>query len=180
MLLVALFVVYLVLLTWTILWKLAVPWVGASAGLFHPIKLVPYVADANANASAPLEVVANILLFVPFGVYLVLLTPSWRWWQNAVVFVAASLALETAQHLLSTGSFDITDVIDNTAGGLVGLAVFALARRRLAARTRPVLGRVLLVASVVALLAVVIFVASPLRYAQQPDVVLPGVGVNAP
>ena len=51
------------------------------------------------------------------------------------MFAGASLVLETAQHVLSTGSFDITDVIVNTAGGLAGLGLLALARRRL--RRRP-------------------------------------------
>ena len=71
----------------------------------------------------------NILLFIPFGLYLGLLAPSWRWWKATGVFVGASLVLEVIQHLLSTGSFDITDVIVNTAGGLAGLGLLALARR---------------------------------------------------
>ena len=41
-------------------------------------------------------------------------------------FVVASLFLETTQHLLSTGSFDTTDIIMNTVGGLTGLGLLAL------------------------------------------------------
>ena len=128
-LLVVLFVVYLVLLAWTVVWKLDVPYVGAAALLPRPIKLIPFVPSAEAGASAPLEIVANIVLFVPFGLYLGLLAPTWQWWKSAGVFVGASLVLETTQHLLSTGSFDTTDVIVNTAGGLAGVGLLALARR---------------------------------------------------
>ena len=129
--LVVLFAVYLVLLAWTVVWKLEMPYVGAAALLPRPIKLIPFVPSAEAGASAPLEIVANIVLFIPFGLYLGLLAPTWQWWNATGVFVGASLVLETTQHLLSTGSFDTTDVIVNTAGGLVGFGLLALARRRL-------------------------------------------------
>jgi glycopeptide antibiotics resistance protein len=166
-----LFVVYLTLLVWIVLWKLSVPTIGAAALLPHPIKLVPFLASGDADASAPLEVVANILLFVPFGVYLGLVAPRWQWWMSTVVVLGTSLLLETAQHLLSVGTFDVTDLITNTAGGLAGLGVLALARRGLRDRTDAVLTRVLLVATVLALIAAAVFVASPLRYQQPQDVV---------
>ncbi len=170
--LVVLFVVYLVLLVWTVVWKLEVPYVGEAALLPRPIKLIPFVPSAEAGASAPLEVLANFLLFIPFGVYVGLLAPTWRWWRSAGVFVGASFVLEITQHLLSTGTFDTTDVIVNTVGGLVGVGLLAMARRRLQVQTAAVMTRVCLVGTVIALLAVGTFVASPLHYAQQRDVVV--------
>jgi glycopeptide antibiotics resistance protein len=176
--LVVLFVVYLVLLAWIVLWKLEVPWIGEAALLPRPIKLVPFLASGDAGASAPLEVVVNLALFVPFGIYLGLLAPSWRWWNSALVFVGASLILETAQHLLSVGSFDITDVIVNTAGGLAGFGLLALVRRRLGARGVAVVTRVCVGAAAVLVLAVALYIASPLHFAAQRDVVVtrPGSG----
>ena len=177
-LLVVLFVVYLVLLIWIVLWKLAVPWVGEAALLPRPIKLIPFLPSTEAGASAPLEVVTNILLFVPFGLYLGLLAPSWQRWKVTGVLVGASLVLEITQHLLSTGSFDITDVIVNTAGGLAGLGLLALARRRFQARTAAVLTRVCLIGTVLSLVAIGIFNASPWHYVPQPDVIVPTPSVN--
>lgn len=171
-LLTALFVVYLVLLIWAVLWKLDVPYVGEAALLPRPIKLIPFVPSAEAGGSAPLEVVANILLFVPFGLYVGLLAPTWQWWKGAGAFAGASLVLEITQHLLSTGSFDSTDVIVNTAGGLAGVGLLALARRRFRARTVDVMTRVCLIGTVVSVVAVGIFVASPLHYEQQRDVIV--------
>ena len=170
--LVVLFVVYLVLLVWAVVWKLDVPYVGEAALLPRPIKLIPFVPSAEAGASAPLEVVANFVLFVPFGVYLGLLAPTWPWWKWTGVLVGASFVLEATQHLLSTGSFDTTDIIVNTVGGLAGVGLLALARRRLQARTAAVMTRVCLIGTVVSLLAIGIFVASPLHYAQQRDVIV--------
>ena len=136
-----LFAVYLVLLAWIVLWKLEVPYVGE--GALRQIKLVPFVPSGTFGASAPSEVVANILLFVPFGLYLGVLAPSWRWWKAAAAIAGASLVLEAAQYLLSVGSADVTDLIANTAGGLVGLGLLAMMHRRLAARTITVVTTVL-------------------------------------
>ncbi len=57
----------------------------------------------------------------PFGVYLGFLAPTWPWWKSTGVFIGASFVLEATQHLLSTGSFDTTDVIVDTVGGLAGV-----------------------------------------------------------
>ena len=168
-LLVILFVVYLALLAWIVLWKLEVPFVGG--GALRQIKLVPFAPSGEDGASAPLEVVANILFFVPFGVYLGLLAPSWPWWKAAGAFAGASLVLEVAQYVLAVGSSDATDLVANTVGGLAGIGLLTLARSRLQARTTLVMTRVCSIGTVLALLATAIFVASPLHYAQRDVVV---------
>lgn len=161
-LLVVLFVMYLFLLAWIVLWKLEIPFVGG--GGLRQIKLVPFAATAGAGASAPFEIVANFVLFVPFGIYLCLLAPSWPWQQAACAIAGASLILEVAQYVLAVGSSDITDLIVNTAGGLVGIGLLNLARRRLQTRTTIVMTRLCLIGTVLALLAIGIFITSDLRY----------------
>lgn len=173
-----LFAVYLVLLVWIILWKLEVPSVGAAAGLPRPIKLVPYLPSGDFDASDPLEVLVNILMFVPFGIYLGMLAPRLRWWAVAGILLASSLALETTQHLLSVGSFDLTDVIDNTLGGLIGLGALVIARRALGGRAGRLVTRILLIGGIVAVLAVAAFIASPLRFVGQHDVIVPQPGMT--
>ncbi|MGW4929843.1 VanZ family protein [Agromyces sp. NPDC004153] len=160
--LVVLFAVYLVLLVWLVLWKLEVPWVGDDGR--RVVKLVPFVPGDGTGASRPIEVVANLLLFVPFGVYLRLLAPSWSWWRAAGVFAGASLGLEIAQYVLAVGSSDVTDVIVNTGGGLAGLGLIAGARRRHATRTVSVIVRACSIGTVLALVASGVVAASPLRY----------------
>ncbi|WP_345764787.1 VanZ family protein [Diaminobutyricibacter sp. McL0608] len=162
-----LFVGYLVLLVWIVLWKLGVPYIGG--GALREIKLIPFVAADGFGTSNPLEVLVNVVLFVPFGAYLGVLRPSWRWWKTAGVIAVSSLLLEVTQYVLAIGSSDISDVISNTAGGLAGLGLLALARRRLQARTGALLLRWLTLGTVVAMLATAILVASPLRYAPPPD-----------
>ena len=169
--LVGLFVVYLVLLTWVVLWKLQLPHIGD--GELRHIKLVPFAPTAEDGASEPFEVIANVVLFVPFGLYLSLLSPSRPWWKLAGVVAGSSLALEVTQYVLAVGSSDLTDLIVNTAGGVAGLGLLVLARRRLQDRTGTIMTRVCSTVTVLFLLAAGIFIASPVRYAPLRDVNLP-------
>jgi glycopeptide antibiotics resistance protein len=154
----ALFAVYLLLLVWIVLWKLEVPWVG---GVQRVVKLVPFVPSAGSGASAPSEVVINLLLFVPFGVYLGLVAPSWPWWKIAVALSGSSLALEVVQYVLAIGSSDITDVVVNTAGGLAGWGLLVASRRRRRGRTGAGMVRICSIGTALALVAAVLVIASP-------------------
>ena len=163
-LLVALFAVYLVLLVWVVLWRLELPYVG---GVLREIALVPF-ATGDESAKSPFELVFNFVLFIPFGLYLGLLAPSWRWWKVGIVIAGASLVLEIAQYVLAVGISDITDLLLNTAGGLAGFGLLTLARRRLEDRAVAVMTSVSSIGTVVAVVAVVavgVFLVSPIHYA---------------
>jgi len=162
----ALFVVYLALLGWTVLWKLDVPWVGGE----RMVKLVPFVATGGAGASAPLEVVVNLLLFIPFGLYLGLLAPARPWWAHLGVVAGVSLALEVAQYVLAVGRSDSTDVVVNTAGGLVGLGLAAVARHASGAGAARAMTRACSVATAVALVVAGLYQASPWQPVHGRDV----------
>lgn len=154
----ALFAAYLALLFWTVLWKLHEPYVGGD--WMRAVKLVPFAAADGFGASAPFEVAMNVVIFAPFGVYLGILAPSLRVAASAALFAATSVVLEVAQFVFALGSSDVTDVIVNTAGGLAGLGLVALARRGLRARTAAVVTRISLVASVVVAGAVAVHISS--------------------
>ena len=166
------FVVYLVLLAWVVLWKLDQPWIGDAAPLWRPLKLVPFVASGDAGASAPAEVVINLVIFVPYGLFMGALAPASAWWKAAGIFLGTSIALETIQHLISTGSFDTTDLIVNTAGGLIGYGIYVAVCRRLGARAPVIVTWVCVIVTALALGAVAAFIASPLHYGPQRDVIV--------
>ena len=126
-----LFAAYVVLLVWTVLWKLHAPYLGRDD--MREIKLIPFVAGGGFGASAPFEVAMNVLIFVPFGVYLGVLAATWPAWRVAGVLAGASVALEVAEYALAVGSSDVTDVIVNTVGGLAGWGMLWPVRRRLRA-----------------------------------------------
>ncbi|KQZ85147.1 hypothetical protein ASD56_01915 [Microbacterium sp. Root166] len=154
-----LFAVYLAVLTWLVVFKLQLPHIGPDSA--RALKLIPFVATSSAGASATWEVLANIVVFVPFGVYLGLLVPSWPWWKAAGAAAGASAALEVAQFVLATGKTDVTDILMNAAGGLAGFGLALVTRRAFAGRAAGALTGVLTMGTVLVLLAAATVVLGP-------------------
>lgn len=113
------FAVYLALLAWIILFKLGTPHFGTPfAGV---PKLVPFEAAQGFGSSAPREVLANVALFVPFGIYAGALARRGSVVAWMLLIAAASVGLEFLQFALGVGSADVSDVITNSLGGTLGL-----------------------------------------------------------
>jgi len=75
---------------------------------------------------------ANIVLFIPVGVFIVVLSGARRWWWAILVGFAASCTIELGQLLLLSSRFaTLNDDIANTTGAVVG-ALLGLALLRLA------------------------------------------------
>ncbi len=93
------------------------------------LRLEPFgiIGDASTTFGAAFDILGNVLLFVPLGVMLTVVTGRLR----PAVAVAASLSvgIETTQYVFSLGRTDITDVICNVAGAVMGAAVSALVMR---------------------------------------------------
>ncbi|MBN9139290.1 MAG: VanZ family protein [Micrococcales bacterium] len=122
-----LFAVYLVVLTWLVLWKLHAPFVGDDG--MRGLKLMPFVAAEGYGASQPREVAGNIAVFVPFGLYLGMLAQNWSWLRVVGTVAFASAAMELTQFVLAVGSTDTSDVIANATGGLLGFLIALIVRR---------------------------------------------------
>lgn len=84
---------------------------------------------------AVVEAVANVVMFVPFGVLVGLLLPR-RWWAVALGALT-SAAIELAQlAFLPSRVPTVQDVVMNTLGAAVGVALLAAYGARRARRTR--------------------------------------------
>lgn len=75
-----------------------------------------------------LEFVANIVLFIPFGLLLALAWSRLKTWHLAVLGLVTSGVIEVVQLFLSTRFSTISDLIANTAGAVVGCLVVHLIR----------------------------------------------------
>ena len=92
------------------------------------------------------EFLANIALFVPFGLFFVLLLGRRQWWLAIVLSVATTIGIEFTQQFIGGRVSDVRDIVANSVGGAVG-AILALVltyakarkirneRRRVQART---------------------------------------------
>src|SRR5262245_27121652 len=112
----ALFAAYLLVLLWLVLFKFSYD----PFGVIHDyqtrsLNLIPF---AYANKS---EVISNVFAFIPFGVMLGIDFKQVPFRNKIAVVFFFSLAVEVIQFVLAIGATDITDIIANTLGGLVGL-----------------------------------------------------------
>lgn len=116
---------YMVFLTWNILFKYDPPWELFSACRYfsRTLNLIPYKGSLNGRYFNSLDFYGNIILFIPMGIYLNYYTNNKKPLQNILKLAAVSFSLEALQYILAIGASDITDIINNTLGGIIGLAV---------------------------------------------------------
>lgn len=69
------------------------------------------------------EFLANVALFVPVGLFLLLLFGTRFWWVAVMAAVAMTSAIEFAQRSIPGRVPDERDIAANTLGALIGIAV---------------------------------------------------------
>ncbi len=67
------------------------------------------------------NILGNIVLFIPLGVYITLFNKDKSIWKNALLVTAVSVAVELVQIIFILGIGDIDDVLLNGLGGLLGV-----------------------------------------------------------
>ena len=86
-------------------------------------------------AYVAIEFVANIVMFVPFGVLVRLASARLHWWMILALGLLTTVTIELTQLALPSRFSTVSDVIANTLGTAVGLAaVWAVGRRALTRR----------------------------------------------
>jgi len=117
-----LFVVYLIAIVWILLFKLGVHF--SSMGN-RSINLIPFSAPVILNGKMDYgEMIMNVLIFLPLGIYAGILFKRWSLGIKLLLFFLVSLIIEGFQYILAVGAFDITDIINNTLGGIIGLMTY--------------------------------------------------------
>ncbi len=76
-----------------------------------------------------LNIVGNVVAFVPFGIFLPVFSVRCRKIQMTVYYsFELSLLVELLQLVTRVGSFDVDDLILNTLGGMIGFLLYLLGR----------------------------------------------------
>ncbi len=90
--------------------------------------------DVLGPVNAGMNLLGNMIAFMPFGFILPMLCLSnRRWYIVTALSLLCSLMIESLQLVTRRGSFDVDDLMLNTLGGLLGYFCFLLAagiRRR--------------------------------------------------
>jgi glycopeptide antibiotics resistance protein len=117
-----LFAVYLVVLAWLILFKFSI---HIASVLQYDKRSLNFEPFSSASGSSG-EAVDNVLIFIPFGLLLSVNFKGLKFWSKLVVVLGVSIGAETIQYIFAIGATDITDVITNTLGGLIGITGYGL------------------------------------------------------
>ena len=155
--------IYLVVLTWIILFKMELKPVLLADTNLRSINLIPFAGSLIVNGKVQIdEIILNILVFIPFGLYLSMLEEDWHFTCKAAPIFSASLAYEVFQYIFAVGASDITDLIGNTLGGIIGIGLFSLLSRLLGDRTIKVLNLLSLIGTILVLLFLGILITANL------------------
>ena len=117
--------IYLFFLTWIILFKMQLDISILINMNFRNINLIPFAGSVIINDKVNIsEIVLNVIAFVPFGIYISMLKENWSVFKKIIPIFVLSFVYETMQYIFAIGASDITDLIGNTLGGVIGIAVF--------------------------------------------------------
>jgi glycopeptide antibiotics resistance protein len=91
-----------------------------------------------SRSQAVTNVLGNIAVFIPYGVYLHTLQKRRSFTKSVTLIVLSAVAIEATQFAFGLGACDIDDVLLNSLGGAMGVLGYVLARKALKeeARTR--------------------------------------------
>lgn len=105
-----------------------------SVGSFQTINLIPFRTiidylfneDVIVRSFAFSNIMGNIAIFIPLGIYIPLLINKKSIFTNSAIVALISLCVEIVQYILAIGTADVDDIILNTIGGLLGILIFKL------------------------------------------------------
>lgn len=120
-----LLIVYLAALIWIIIFKMQLSFQGLPH--LRNINLTPFAESMVTNGKTNYsEIFNNVAAFIPFGIFMGMLLQSQAFFKKVAPVFLTSLAFEVIQFVFSIGASDITDLLANTFGGLIGIGFFFL------------------------------------------------------
>ncbi|MBR5128355.1 MAG: VanZ family protein [Roseburia sp.] len=97
---------------------------------FHEIKRFIHYYEVLGMEAVILNLVGNVVAFMPFGFFLPVFATRCRTiWNTLLYSFELSVLVELIQLITKVGSFDVDDIILNTLGGILGYIVYKIVRR---------------------------------------------------
>ncbi|NTO39996.1 VanZ family protein [Enterococcus faecium] len=147
---------YLFFLLWLILFKLSFNLPPFLTYSYSNVNLVPFSTFSFENTTVLRETTYNLIVFFPFGVLLNVNFKRLSFSKKLGIIFLVSFLAELIQFLFGIGVADITDLITNTTGGLIGLWAYQLLNKHLSTnkldRLAIILGYILFLFLIVAFL----------------------------
>lgn len=142
-----LFIVYFLVLIWIILFKMQFSFYTLPH--FRGLNLIPFAGSAIKNNQLDYsEIILNMVVFIPFGLYLSMIKLNWSFWKKIFSIAGVSLLFELLQFLFAIGGTDITDLISNTLGGAAGIGIYIVFSKILKEKTNKILNILALIGTI--------------------------------
>lgn len=110
------------------------------------VNLLPFGGMLVLNGSPDYhEIVLNTLVFIPFGIFLGMLRKKTSLVHLIVPVFLTSLFFEVTQYVFVLGASDITDIMANTLGGVIGIGIYFVFHKICSERAYQVLNTIALV-----------------------------------
>ena len=95
---------------------------------YKPMNLHPFKDIIYGYGDALKQVILNVIMTIPFGILCPMLYKQKRFIFIKTFFATffLSLFIELIQPIISTRTPDITDIITNTTGGVIGVLIYFL------------------------------------------------------
>lgn len=130
--------VYLSFLIWIILCKMQFSF--SSLPHFRGLNLIPFAGSLVRNNQLIYnEIILNVIIFIPFGLYLSILKLNWSFEKEIFTIAAVSLSFEIIQYIFAIGGADVTDLIGNTVGGIAGIGMYIMSSKIFKEKTTKIL-----------------------------------------
>lgn len=98
--------------------------------LFREIRRFIVYRKEVGFTSFMINIVGNVVAFIPFGFILPAISPRNRKFLNiALLSFELTLSIEIMQLILQVGTFDVDDIFLNLMGGIIGYILFAIGHR---------------------------------------------------
>ncbi|HBF3389408.1 TPA: VanZ family protein [Clostridioides difficile] len=115
-----LLIFYLIALIWIIIFKLQFSFEYLPH--IRNINLIPFGESVIVNGKMDLsEIIQNALAFIPLGLFIHVLWEQKSLLKQFIPIVCTSLLFEVIQFTFAIGATDITDLISNSLGGIIGV-----------------------------------------------------------
>ena len=109
-------------LTWIIIFKLQFSFENLPH--IKNINLIPFGQSVIVNGKIDFgEIIQNALAFIPYGLFIHVLREEKSLLKQFIPIICTSLIFEMIQFVFAIGASDITDMISNSLGGIIGIAI---------------------------------------------------------
>lgn len=99
------------------------------------INLIPFYHDNQVSLKNILdEMISNIIIFIPLGAIIKSILYDETLRKYIAIVISIPLMIETMQYILSIGIFDITDLINNSMGIILGMLFYDFLMKRFSSK----------------------------------------------